>query len=236
MLEHGGSETAAIAALLHDVVEDGGGERALAEIGERFGPEVAAIVEGCSDTTADARRTGRCASTATSRISRSRSPDVLLVSGADKLHNARSILADLREHGDELWDALQPRRRASSSGTTARCATSSCAACRAGWPTSSTATVREIERRIDPEDRVAWLGLPCEFWSTDGGESGAFIDLRDACRRVAMLAPLVAEELREAGHLTRPSWATKSAWNTDHGGDAVIMRADVETIGDTRGL
>ena len=52
MLEHGGDETAAIAALLHDVVEDGGGEQALAEIGARFGAEVAEIVKGCSDTTA----------------------------------------------------------------------------------------------------------------------------------------------------------------------------------------
>ena len=52
VLEHGGDETAAIAALLHDVVEDGGGVRALAEIDERFGTGVAAIVEGCSDTTA----------------------------------------------------------------------------------------------------------------------------------------------------------------------------------------
>jgi len=49
---HGGEETAAIAALLRDVVEDGGGVRALAEIDERLGTDVAAIVEDCSDTTA----------------------------------------------------------------------------------------------------------------------------------------------------------------------------------------
>src|SRR4029078_12970126 len=53
VLEHGGSETTAIAALLHDVVEDRGGEGALADIDERFGPGVAAIVAGCSDTTAE---------------------------------------------------------------------------------------------------------------------------------------------------------------------------------------
>jgi hypothetical protein len=128
--------------------------------------------------------------------------------------------------------------------------------------------VREIERRFDPEDRVAWLGLPCGFWTTELGESGAFIDwpgcplvventdagplvrahvgsggwfddesdleseidvdldglrleyvepherawlisddhgnLRDACARVAALAPTVIEQLRDAGELDPP--------------------------------
>jgi len=103
VLEHGGSETAAIAALLHDVVEDGGGERALAEIGERFGAEVAAIVEGCSDTTAAEKEDWRPRKEGYVTHLASAPPDVLLVSAADKLHNARSILGDLREHGDKLW-------------------------------------------------------------------------------------------------------------------------------------
>ena len=102
-------------------------------------------------------------------------PDVLLVSGADKLHNARSILADLREHGDELWDRFNRGAReqlwyygalrdAFLRRLPGRLAD------------ELDRTVREIERRIDPEDRVAWLGLPCEFWSIGRGESGAFID------------------------------------------------------------
>ena len=103
VLEHGGDETAAVAALLHDVVEDGGGERALAEIGERFGPASPRSSRAAATPPRTSRRTGRCASAATSSTSRPRSPDVLLVSAADKLHNARAILGDLREHGDELW-------------------------------------------------------------------------------------------------------------------------------------
>ena len=51
-----------------------------------------------------------------------------------------------------------------------------------------------------------------------------------------MLAPLVIGQLRETGRLDPPSPASSNAWNTDRGGDAVIMRADVETIGYTRGL
>lgn len=50
VLEHGGDEETAIAALLHDVAEDQGGEEALAEIERRFGGRVAAIVAECSDT------------------------------------------------------------------------------------------------------------------------------------------------------------------------------------------
>lgn len=103
VLEHGGDETAAVAALLHDVVEDGGGEPALLEIGERFGGAVAAIVEGCSDTTAAVKEDWTLRKERYVEHLGTAAPDVLLVSAADKLHNARSILADLRVHGDELW-------------------------------------------------------------------------------------------------------------------------------------
>lgn len=83
-----------MAALLHDVIDDGGGARTLAEIGERFGTDVAAIVECCSDTTAAVKeewalRKGRYLHTLDAAA-----PEVLLVSAADKLHNARSILAE----------------------------------------------------------------------------------------------------------------------------------------------
>ena len=104
VLEHGGDETAAVAALLHEVVEDGGGEPALEDIDERFGARVAVIVKGCSDTTAAVKEDW------TSRKERylehleSAPAGVLLVSAADKLHNARSILSDLSEHGEKLWE------------------------------------------------------------------------------------------------------------------------------------
>ena len=103
VLEHGGSETAAVAALLHDVAEDGGGESALAEIDGHFGADVAAIVRGCSDTTAAVKEDWSLRKERYLEHLESAAPDVLLVSAADKLHNARSILSDLREHGDELW-------------------------------------------------------------------------------------------------------------------------------------
>jgi (p)ppGpp synthase/HD superfamily hydrolase len=103
VLEHGGDETAAIAALLHDVVEDGGGEQALAEIGARFGAEVAEIVKGCSDTTAAVKEDWTLRKERYIKHLESAPAGVLLVSAADKLHNARSVLSDLAEHGDELW-------------------------------------------------------------------------------------------------------------------------------------
>ena len=103
VLENGGDETAAVAALLHDVVEDHGGQRALSEIRERFGGDVAGIVEGCSDTTALVKEDWEVRKTRYLEHLGTAPAAVLLVSAADKLHNARSILADLREHGDELW-------------------------------------------------------------------------------------------------------------------------------------
>ena len=107
-LELGGDEDEAIAALLHDVVEDGGGPAALADIERRFGSGVAAIVLANSDVVdpGDERGGGRA------WYERKRgyidafgekSPPALRVSLADKLHNARSILLDYRTHGDALW-------------------------------------------------------------------------------------------------------------------------------------
>lgn len=109
VLEMHGDEDEAIGALLHDVVEDGGGAEALAEIEERFGSAVAAIVlansdrvDGESSDDADRsewyhRKVAYVASFPT------KSPAALRVSLADKLHNARSILLDYRTHGDDLW-------------------------------------------------------------------------------------------------------------------------------------
>ena len=100
---------------------------------------------------------------------------MLLVSAADKLHNARSILADLRELGDTLWERFNssPRQQLWYYGalrdTFLRRLPGRLA-------DELDRIVREIERRFDAADRVAWLGLPCEFWSTELDESGAFID------------------------------------------------------------
>jgi (p)ppGpp synthase/HD superfamily hydrolase len=108
VLEMHGDEDEAIGGLLHDVVEDGGGSRALAEIEAAFGPEVAAIVLANSDRVDDGSR----APDLRDWFHRKRayldnfphkSPAALRVSLADKLHNARSILTDYRAHGDALW-------------------------------------------------------------------------------------------------------------------------------------
>jgi (p)ppGpp synthase/HD superfamily hydrolase len=105
-LEHGAGEDAAIAALLHDAVEDQGGAATREEIRRRFGDAVAAIVDGCTDSdAADPERKPPWEQRKKTYLDHLRTapPDVRLVSAADKLHNARSILADLRERGEEAW-------------------------------------------------------------------------------------------------------------------------------------
>lgn len=104
VLENGGGEDEAIAAVLHDAVEDQGGAATLAVIRERFGATVAAIVEGCSDTDLDPKPPWRKRKEDYIAGVRHASPSVRLVSACDKLHNARSILHDYRVLGDRLWD------------------------------------------------------------------------------------------------------------------------------------
>jgi hypothetical protein len=106
VIEAGGDEDQAIAGLLHDAVEDQGGLPTLATIRHMFGDRVANTVEGCSDSTAtDATEKPPWTERKAQYLEHLRhaNPDILLVSAADKLHNARAILADYRELGDELW-------------------------------------------------------------------------------------------------------------------------------------
>lgn len=102
--EAGGNEDEVIAALLHDAVEDQGGEPTLAKIRELFGEAVADIVSGCSDTDQIPKPPWQERKEAYIAHLASASPSVLLVSCADKLHNARAILSDLREIGESIWD------------------------------------------------------------------------------------------------------------------------------------
>ncbi len=102
-LEHGASEDEAIAALLHDAVEDAGGKPTLAMINERFGQNVADIVDGCTDSYEEPKPPWRPRKEAYLAHLASASKSVQLVSNSDKLHNARSILSDLRVHGPALW-------------------------------------------------------------------------------------------------------------------------------------
>jgi len=107
VLEDGGDEEEAIAALLHDAVEDQGGMKTLERIRARFGDRVAAIVEGCSDSLSTPRPPWRERKESYIEHVKTASPSVLRVSAADKLHNARSILTDYRRHGDAIWSRFK---------------------------------------------------------------------------------------------------------------------------------
>ena len=103
VLEHGGSEDDAIAALLHDAVEDQGGSRTYERIREQFGQNVAEIVAGCSDTDETPKPPWKQRKLDYLRHLKSASPSVRLVSAADKLHNATAILIDYQVEGESLW-------------------------------------------------------------------------------------------------------------------------------------
>ncbi len=104
VLEMEGDEDEAIGALLHDLVEDGGGRAALEAIGEQFGEAVAAIVLSNSEWVEhEPGMRGFEGRIAYVEAFAAKSPAALRVSLADKLHNARSILTDYRTHGDALW-------------------------------------------------------------------------------------------------------------------------------------
>jgi (p)ppGpp synthase/HD superfamily hydrolase len=102
-LEHGANEDEAVAALLHDAVEDAGGKPRLEDIRRRFGQDVAKIVEGCTDADTIPKPPWRERREAYLRHIAGASASVRLVSASDKLHNARAILNDYRKMGDELW-------------------------------------------------------------------------------------------------------------------------------------
>lgn len=112
VLEHGGSEDQAIAALLHDAVEDaapGQGPAVLEAIGHEFGPQVSRIVEACSDSLSDDEhgkapwRDRKTAYVAGLRDPGKKPEEALLVTAADKIHNALSIARDVRTYGEPFW-------------------------------------------------------------------------------------------------------------------------------------
>ena len=110
VLDMEGSEDEAIAALLHDVVEDGGGPLALEAIRAEFGDDVARIVDACSDTDEDPKPPWRARKEAYIAEIAYKQPDELRVSLADKLHNARAILFDYRPLGPALWGRFSAGR------------------------------------------------------------------------------------------------------------------------------
>jgi (p)ppGpp synthase/HD superfamily hydrolase len=104
VINDGGSEVQAIAALLHDAVEDAGGPATLAEIKANFGDDVARIVDECSDTDEVPKPPWRDRKQRYINHLAQVGEDTLLVSVADKLDNARSMLRDYHEHGPALWE------------------------------------------------------------------------------------------------------------------------------------
>jgi GTP pyrophosphokinase len=102
-IDYGGDEDEAIAALLHDAIEDQGGARARGQIFRRFGPRVTEIVEGCTDTDQSPKPPWRARKEAYIRHVAEATESVRLVSACDKMHNARSLVMDYRICGEELW-------------------------------------------------------------------------------------------------------------------------------------
>jgi (p)ppGpp synthase/HD superfamily hydrolase len=110
VLEAGGDEDLAIAALLHDVVEDCGGAPMLREVRRRFGNRVAKVVDGCTDADTDPKPPWRERKENYLRHLADADADTLLVSAADKLNNVRSILSDYREIGEFVWNRFNGGR------------------------------------------------------------------------------------------------------------------------------
>jgi (p)ppGpp synthase/HD superfamily hydrolase len=110
VLEAGGDEDLAIAALLHDVVEDCGGMPRLREIRRQFGARVAKIVEGCSDSFGEPKPEWVERKRAYLREIKHADADTRLVSASDKLHNVRTILADYRRDGEAIWPRFTGKR------------------------------------------------------------------------------------------------------------------------------
>ncbi len=103
-LEYGANEDEAIAALLHDAIEDQGGAATREEIRRRFGETVAAIVDGCTDTDQTPKPPWRERKQAYLDHITTAIASVRLVSASDKLYNARSIVKDYHLVGEAIWE------------------------------------------------------------------------------------------------------------------------------------
>jgi GTP pyrophosphokinase len=110
VLESGGDEDCAIAALLHDVVEDCGGRPVLREVKKKFGTRVACMVEGCTDAFEDPKPPWRKRKEDYLHRLRSEDHATRLVSACDKLDNARSVLRDFRKDGNAIWQRFNGGR------------------------------------------------------------------------------------------------------------------------------
>lgn len=152
VLEDGGDEDQAIAGLLHDAPEDRGGRERLDDIRARFGEHVAAIVESCTDTFETPKPSFLPRKRAHIKHLRAHAgADVLRVTAADKLNNARAILTDFRQHGDELFERFNAKK-----GGTLWYYASMVNVLRERFPTALTA---ELERVVVETRNLAAPGL-----------------------------------------------------------------------------
>ena len=104
VLDDGGTEEEAIAALLHDAAEDHGGRPRLDEIRRRFGDAVARIVEDCTDSWEMPKKPWAERKLAYAEHAKTLGPSSLRVSAADKVHNTYTTLRDLRDSGEAVWN------------------------------------------------------------------------------------------------------------------------------------
>jgi GTP pyrophosphokinase len=114
-LQFGADEDEAIAALLHDAIEDapealGANPAGVVRgwIRMKFGERVLAIVEACTDADTSPKPPWRLRKEQYIASIAHKDGSAVLVSAADKLHNARALVADFRQHGDRLWDRFNP--------------------------------------------------------------------------------------------------------------------------------
>ena len=110
VLKNGGNEEQAIAGLLHDAAEDQGGSETLAEIRRRFGAGVATIVADCTDTLVEPKPPWRERKEAYIAALPGKARESLLVILADKTDNARAILGDYRDCGDDVWSRFSGKK------------------------------------------------------------------------------------------------------------------------------
>src|ERR1039458_9163300 len=110
VLEAGGDEEMEMAALVQYVVEDCGGMPRLREIRKQFGPRVAKIVEGCTDSFGEPKPEWMERKKDYLREVKHADAETRLVSASDKLHNVRTILSDYRQHGEAIWTRVSGKK------------------------------------------------------------------------------------------------------------------------------
>lgn len=148
--EHGGDEDQVMAALLHDAVEDQGGEATLGRIRAVFGERVALLVEACSDALNEPKPPWLHRKQTFLDALRTAPSEVRLIVAADKLHNVRTLVRDYRLVGEALWERFTGRREG-----TLWYYRESCHALRKGWDHP---ILLEYGEALDTLERVAGAG------------------------------------------------------------------------------